>query len=112
MLQLLHMAKKVLGQANPAATTLTPLYTVPSGKSTVVSTLSVCNLSTNAVAYRVAVQPGGAAIANEHYVAYGVNLPANSSDYFTIGITLAATDVVSVYAADANLSFSLFGDES
>jgi hypothetical protein len=30
---------------------------------------------------------------------------------FTLGITLAATDVVSVYATLATLSFSLFGVE-
>lgn len=106
------MAKKVLGQANPAATTLTPLYTVPGGKSAVISTLAVCNSSSSAVTYRVAVQPAGAAITLQHYIVYDSSLTGNSSDFFTIGITLEATDVVSVYAADTNLSFSLFGDES
>ena len=37
------MAYLVLGQSNPAATTLTTLYTVPSAKSAVCSTLVVCN---------------------------------------------------------------------
>lgn len=106
------MAVKVLGQSNPAATTLTSLYTVPSGKSAVASTLSVCNISASAVTYRLAVRPAGASIANAHYLVYGASLPANSSDFLTIGITLAATDVVSVYASDTNIAFSLFGDES
>lgn len=106
------MSAKVLGQSAPAATTNTDLYTVPSGKQAVSSTLTVCNRSAAAVSYRVAVRPAGAAIGNAHYLVYGVELAANSTDCFTIGITLAATDVVTVYAAAADLSFSLFGDES
>lgn len=106
------MSKKVLGQVNPAATTLTTLYTVPGGNQSVVSTLSVTNISGANITYRVAVRPAGATIDNKHYIAYGVTLPPYSSDYITIGITLAATDVVSVYCSDTNGAFSLFGDEA
>jgi hypothetical protein len=31
--------------------------------------------------------------------------------FITIGVTLAATDVITVYASSANLSFSAFGSE-
>ena len=106
------MAKKVLGQANPSATTATTLYTVPSAKSAVVSTLVVANLSTSAATYRVAIRPGGATLANTHYIAYDVALSANDSTALTLGITLAATDVVTVYASSANVAFNAFGDEA
>lgn len=106
------MTTKVLGQSAPSATTLTDLYTVPSGKSAVTSTLAICNRSGAAITYRVAIRPSGASIANAHYVAYGVNLPANSADYMTVGFTLGQGDVVSVWASDGNSSWSLFGDES
>lgn len=106
------MAAKVLGQLAPSATTATDLYTVPSGKAAVCSTLSVCNRSAVAVSYRVAVRPAGAALANAHYLTYGAELGANSSDFLTVGLTLAAGDVVTVYASTADVSFSLFGDES
>jgi hypothetical protein len=106
------MAVKVLGQVNPGATSLTTLYTVPAAKATVASTLSVCNLSAATVSYRIAVRPAGATIDPKHYLVYGASLPANSSDFLTIGMTLAETDVVSVYASDTNIAFSLFGDES
>jgi hypothetical protein len=106
------MAAKVLGQAAPAATTATDLYTVPSAKAAVCSTLAVCNRGATNASYRVAVRPAGATLANEHYIAYGTLLPASSSDAWTVGLTLTATDVVTVYASSADLSFSLFGDES
>ncbi len=106
------MAKKVLGQANPLATTATTLYTVPSAKSAVVSTLVVANLSTSAATYRVAIRPGGATLANTHYIAYDVALSANDSTALTLGITLATTDVITVYASSANVNFTAFGDEA
>jgi len=106
------MAKKVLGQSNPAATTATTLYTVPSAKSAVISTLVVANLSTSAATYRIAVRPAGATLANTHYIAYDVALSANDSTALTLGITLATTDVVTVYASSANVNFTAFGDES
>lgn len=102
---------KVLGQSNPAATTLTSLYTVPSSTSAVCSTLSICNQGSSATTYRVAVRPAGASIAASHYLAYDASVSANDTVLLTLGITLATTDVVSVYAGTANVSFSLFGCE-
>lgn len=106
------MAAKVLGQSAPSATTNTDVYTVPASKSAVVSTIAVCNRSGSVVTYRLAVRPAGAAIANQHYIVYGAQLAASSSDFLTLGITLATTDVVTVYASSADLSVSVFGDES
>ena len=105
------MAYKTLGQVAPGATTATTLYTVPSAKSTVCSTLTVCNRST-AATYRVAVRPAGATLADQHYLIYDSAIAANTTDLLTIGITLATTDVVTVYASSANVSFSLFGNEA
>lgn len=106
------MAYKVLGQVAPSATTATTLYTVPSSVSTVASTLTVCNTGASTNTYRIAVRPAGAALSSEHYLVYDANLPGLSSDMITIGITLATTDVVTVYASSADFAFSLFGDES
>lgn len=106
------MAKKVLGQSNPAATTLTTLYTVPASKEAVVSTISVANLTATAATFRIAVRPAGASIANQHYIGYDITVGASDSTLITVGLTLATTDVISVYASTANLAFSAFGDEA
>jgi hypothetical protein len=102
---------KVLGQSNPAATTATTAYTVPSATNTVVSTLSVCNLSTTPATYRIAVRPAGASLTAAQYIVYDASLSSNETIALTLGLTLAATDVVTVYASTANVSFSLFGSE-
>jgi hypothetical protein len=104
-------AYKVLGQSNPAATTLTTLYTVPASTSTILSTLSVANLSASAITFRVAIRPAGASIANQHYIAYDAAVAANDSVFLTLGVSLATTDVVSVYASTANVAFTAFGSE-
>ncbi len=102
---------KVLGQSNPSATTNTTLYTVPSATSAVVSTLNVCNQAATAATFRIAIRPAGESIAAKHYIAYDTSVPANDSVSLTIGITLATTDVVTVYASTTTLSFNLFGSE-
>jgi hypothetical protein len=102
---------KVLAQSAPSATTNTNLYTVGAATSAVVSTLVVANRAASPATYRIAVRPGGATIANQHYVAYDVTVGASDSTTLTLGITLAATDVITVYASTANLTFSVFGSE-
>jgi hypothetical protein len=104
-------AYKVLGQSAPSATTNTDVYTVGSGKQAIVSTITVANRSAVGVTYRIAIRPAGATLANQHYIAYDVALAANDTTALTLGITLTATDVVTVYASTANLSFGIFGSE-
>ena len=101
---------KVLGQSQPSATTLTDLYTVPSATSAVCSTLVVCNMGASTT-YRVAVRVAGAAITNKQYIVYEATLNQYDSTMLTLGVTLAATDKVSVYAGTAAVSFNLYGSE-
>jgi hypothetical protein len=102
---------KILGQSSPADNNANTLYTVPAGNSAVVSTLHICNLGGGST-FRVAVRPGGIPLGNANYIAYNTAIPANDSIALTLGMTLAATDVVSVQSANAfNLSFTLFGSE-
>ena len=102
---------KVLGQSNPAATTATSLYTVPASTSTVVSSISICNLASSSATYRIAVRPAGASLANQHYLAYDVTVGASDTTIITVGLTLATTDVITVYSSTANLSVAAFGSE-
>lgn len=102
---------KLLGQSAPSATTDTNVYTVPSSTETVISSIAITNRDAAEATYRIALRPNGATIANEHYIAYGASIAGNDSVFLTVGITLDAADVVTVYASSANLSFNLFGAE-
>lgn len=102
---------KVLAQSAPSATTNTDVYTVGSGKSAVISTITVCNRAASSATYRIAIRVAGATLANEDYIAYDATVTANDTISLTLGVTLAATDVVTVYASTANFSFNIFGSE-
>jgi hypothetical protein len=102
---------KVLGQSAPSAATATSLYTAPSSTSAVVSTVNIVNLSTNADTVRVAIRPAGETLADKHYVIFGLVLPARAQYTLQAGLTLATTDVVTVYSSNGTSSFSLFGSE-
>jgi hypothetical protein len=101
----------VLGQVNPAATTATTLYTVPASTQTIVSTLTVTNQTATAGTYRISLRVAAAADNAKQYIAYDVSLPGNASDTLTLGVTLGATDVITVYASAATFSFNAFGSE-
>lgn len=102
---------KVLGQSNPSATTLTTLYTVPSATQAVVSSIVIANLAASSATFRIAVRPAGASIANSQYIAYDITVGASDSTVLTLGITLGATDVLSVYASTTTVTFSAYGSE-
>jgi hypothetical protein len=84
---------------------------VPSATSTVASSLIITNQAGTSATFRIAVRPAGETLAAKHYIAYDVTLPGTSTDTITIGLTLAATDVVTVYASLANFSFNAYGSE-
>ena len=102
---------KVLGQVNPSATTATTAYTVPASTQTVVSSIVVANLGGSSGTYRIAVRPAGEVLANKHYLVFDATIAATDSLTLTLGITLGATDVVTVYASSASFAFNLYGSE-
>lgn len=105
-------AYKVLGQSYPTANTATTLYTVPSATSTVVSTITVCNQSlSTGDSFNIAVRPAGASLATQHYIYKGMSILPASTVSITCGITLAATDVITILASNGTLSFVAFGSE-
>lgn len=102
---------KVLGQSYPSAATATTLYTAGTAAGTIVSTINVANLSATADAIRIAVRPAGAALANQHYITYGATVPGNGQYAFTAGVTLANTDVITIYSTNGTCSFNAYGQE-
>jgi hypothetical protein len=103
---------KILGQAHPAGTAETDVYTAPSLTQAVISTLSITNVTGSSANARVWVRIGGAATANVNAILFDVPVSANSVAAFTLGLTLDAADVVTVRSSTGNtLTFQLFGSE-
>lgn len=108
----MSLSYKILGQSAPSDTNEATLYTVPSETQSVVSTLTISNLTSTAADASVYFKDSGAAISNSNTFFKDVEIAANSAIAITIGITLDSTDVVSVKSGTADaLAFQIFGSE-
>ena len=104
-------AYKVLGQTQPSASALTTAYTVPASSSAVVGTITCCNMADYPTQVRIAVRVAGAAISNKAYVYYDTTVLGMDTVSMQLGITMAATDVLSVQSVNGLVSFNVFGTE-
>ena len=103
---------RVLGQLDPAATTVTVLYTVPDMTQTTVSSIVAANRTGSAITFRLSVHVGGAGADDKQYIYYGKSVAANDSLAIVLGITLNQTDVIKVHTSAVNMSFNMFGCET
>lgn len=103
---------KILGQSAPANTSNADLITVGAGKSQIISTLHIANATTSDATCRVFARIAGAAAAASNSILYDVTVPASGFIALTEGISLAATDVLTIRTGTANaLTFTAFGTE-
>jgi len=101
---------KVLAQSHPAISTPTDMYTVPINRTAVISSMTICNMGVTS-SWRLSVAIGGAGDEHKQYLYYNVPHAANDTFTATLGITLAAGDIVRVYSGNGDMSFNLFGIE-
>lgn len=103
---------KILGQAFPTNTSNTDLITVSSGHQEIISTLVVSNVTSTDATCRIFARIGGATAGTSNAIVYDVTVPGNGIQAFTLGITITATDVITVRSGTANaLCFTAFGTE-
>jgi len=103
---------KILGQVEPGGTSSVDLYTVPAATSAIVSSIVIANTGTSQQAFRIFIREGGATAGTDNAIAYDTAISANSQVAFTLGLTLSATDTISVRSDGGNvLTFQAFGSE-
>jgi hypothetical protein len=102
---------KVLGQLATAAATEANVYVVPAGNSAVISSLTICNQSATTTTYRILVKVANAATTSKQYLVYDAVAPGNDTVFLTLGLTLAAGDVLAANTAAATCSINAFGSE-
>jgi len=103
---------KVLGQSAPANTDNANVYTVPSATSAVISTIVITNTSDLTATGRIFVRQAGAAAAASNALSFDTSFAGKSTTALTLGVTLQATDVITVRSGTANaLTFHIFGSE-
>jgi hypothetical protein len=103
---------KILGQSAPSSTSNVDMITVGASKSHIISTINVANVTASSATIRIYARIAGAAAAVGNALFYDVPINGNTTAQFTLGITLAATDVITVQTSVANaITFTAFGTE-
>ncbi len=105
------MAWRILGQTSPTGGELTPLFITPPDKQVTISSLSICNRSTEDTRFRIAIIPDSATLADQHYLYYNELVRGNRTFIATIGITLQEGAAIWVYSGNGQLTAQAFGVE-
>lgn len=104
---------KIIGQVAPTNTSNVDLYTVPAGTYAVTSTIAITNTSDVPAIGRIFLREAGAAASTSNALVYDSSFPGKSVTTLTLGVTLSATDVITVQSGNANaLTFHVFGSEN
>jgi|AntAceMinimDraft_5_1070358.scaffolds.fasta_scaffold457252_1 hypothetical protein len=102
---------KILGQSKPAAATDTDLYTNPAGGQAIISSIAITNTSAATDTFRIYIRQDGAAAGELNALMYDSPLQSNSTTTMTMGATIDAADVITVYSTNGNITFHAFGLE-
>ena len=96
--------------AAPAAdvTTYATLYTTPSPKTAVISTIVVCNTSASNVLFRIGLMgtAGTPAVASGQFLAYDSTVAANDTITLTIGLSMSTGQFLRVSAGSTAINFT------
>jgi hypothetical protein len=110
------MASGFLGKSNPAASTWTNIYTVPTGKVASITVNAANQAATTAlvdIAISTSGTAAGAGIVASEYVEYSVALTSIGETLERTGLVTDATNgkYVWVRSTTANVSFQVYGYE-
>jgi hypothetical protein len=95
-------------QVQPSANTLTTLYTVPNDTQSIFSAINVCNTASTDATFSIAFRPDGEAINPKHYIIFNATIAGNDTYMINQGMSMDETDVLSVIASSASVSFTGF----
>lgn len=106
------MAKSILSQTMPPATTLTDIYTVPADKTCSIMSIVVCNQDGGAGSFRLSLAVAGAADASTQYINYDEAIAAHTTTRISMACNLYPTDIIRAYSSSGNISFTILGIEN
>jgi len=99
-------------QIEPAATTLTALYTVPTVSVSKIVTIIACNKGAAADYIRIAQSVGGGAIADKDYIYYDLAVASTDTFVLTTPVFGNTGDIIRVYSTTGDTSFTLHAQET
>lgn len=104
---------KILGQVAANGGEDQIVYTVPAvpPTNTIVSTIIVCNRSSEDKTYQLFIRKNGAVANNAQFIAFNAPVPSYDSIALTLGLTMSVNDILTANGLDDNITFSAYGTE-
>ena len=107
---------KILGQIQTTANVLTTIYTVPAATNTMITTITICNQSSNdSVLINVAANISGSAVTTRNFIVSGYPLGGAETLVLEPRISLNVGSILSANItganASSNISINAFGVE-
>jgi len=97
---------KILGQVQPTGNVLTTIYTVPASTNTMVTTITICNQSSNTVSINVAANVSGSAVTTRNFIVTNYSLGGAETLVLEPRISLNVGSMLSANITGANASIS------
>lgn len=98
-------------QGTASTSTYSILYSVPAGKSAVISTISIANTAATDTNYRIAIVDTDVTPTATDWLVYDSVVSANDSTFLSIGITLTATQKLKISSSANTTTFMCFISE-
>lgn len=103
---------KILGQILPNANTLTNVYVTNSSNSAIISTITICNQSSDNVTVDLIMRPINEALDNKHFLLKDIAIPQADTLILSPGLTMNSNVILAANnTLNSNLSISAFGVE-
>lgn len=81
--------------------------------STIISSLVICNTSTSAATYSLAINTASTAYAAGRYIVYQASIAGNDTVALTLGLVLDPTNrFLNASSSTASVNFSVYGAEN
>lgn len=83
------------------------------GTSTVISSVVICNTSSSAATYRLAINTASGTFAAGRYIVYEASIAGNDTVALTLGLVLDPTNrYLNASSSTASVNFSVYGVEN
>jgi len=98
-------------QGTASTSTYATLYTVPSGKSAVISTISIANQEATSATYRLGITDLDTNPSDGDWLVYDSTVAGNDTTFITVGITLTAGQYLKISSSENTTTFICFLSE-
>lgn len=103
--------KKAGVQGTSGLTTYATLYNTTASTTAVVSTIAICNTTSNSATYRIGFDTTAGTPSASEWLVYDAVVTGNDTIFITAGVTLGNSEYIRISSSANTVSFQAFVSE-